>query len=391
MSAEAAARLTEREAFNLIFAPGFSTAEKVTNVSGRGVGMDVVKTNIEKIGGLVDVHSVLGQGTTIRIKIPLTLAIIPALVVSADERRYAIPQVSLLELLRLDAAAGGQQIETIHGTPVYRLRGQLLPLVSLREQLGMGEGTGGATYIAVLQADDRQFGLVVDDIRDTEEIVVKPLGTLLRHIDVYAGATIMGDGEVALILDTMALAQHAGVVSETSGRQEAAETVQSTSAERVHLLLAGLSDGRQVALPLDAVDRLEEIALDRVERIGGQEVVQYRGRVLPLVRLDSVYDAYGAESAESDLLQVVVCGHEGALVGFVVRSILDIVDAELSVRSVLDSGGRLGSAVVSGSVTELVDVAHAVGALGDLLRAQAQAVHASSDPASSSSSQPVAV
>jgi two-component system chemotaxis sensor kinase CheA len=386
MTPEAVARLTDRESFNLIFTAGFSTAETVTNVSGRGVGMDVVKTNIEKIGGLVDVHSVLGEGTTIRIKIPLTLAIIPALVVSAEGRRYAIPQVNLLELLRLDAAGDGPKVELIHGTPVYRLRGQLLPLVSLRRQLGLDESTADATYIAVLQADDRQFGLVVDDIRDTEEIVVKPLGSLLRHIDVYAGATIMGDGEVALILDTMALAQHAGVVSEGSSRTETGETEHASSGERAHLLVAGLSDGRQVALPLDAVDRLEEIAQNRVERIGSQEVVQYRGRVLPLVRLDHVYGAYGAEDATGGPLQVVVCGHGGALVGFVVRSILDIVDAELSVRSSLDSGGRLGSAVISGNVTELVDVAHAVGSLGDLLRAQAAAVAA--DPSSARSSQP---
>ena len=172
----------------------------------------------EKISGLVDVQSVLGQGTTIRIKIPLTLAIIPALVVSAQGRRYAVPQVNLLELLRLDAVGDGPKVETIQGTPVYRLRGQLLPLVSLREQLRLDASTADATYIAVLQADDRQFGLVVDDIQDTEEIVVKPLGSLLRHIDVYAGATIMGDGEVALILDTTALAQHAGGVSQGPSR-----------------------------------------------------------------------------------------------------------------------------------------------------------------------------
>ncbi len=389
LSPEAATRLSDREALNLIFAPGFSTAEKVTNVSGRGVGMDVVKTNIEKIGGLVDVHSVLGEGTTIRIKIPLTLAIIPALVVSAEGHRYAIPQVNLLELLRLDAGGDGPKVELIHGTPVYRLRGQLLPLVSLRQQLGLDQSTAEATYIAVLQADDHQFGLVVDDIKDTEEIVVKPLGSLLRHIDVYAGATIMGDGEVALILDTMALAQHAGVVSEASGRQENADTEQTSSGERAHLLVAGLADGRQVALPLDAVDRLEEIEQHRVERIGSQEVVQYRGRVLPLVRLDQVYGAHGEDAGDGPL-QVVVCGHAGALVGFVVRSILDIVDAELAVRSSLDSGGRLGSAVVSGSVTELVDVAHAVGSLGDLLRAQAAAVAADSS-SSPQSSQHVAV
>jgi two-component system, chemotaxis family, sensor kinase CheA len=382
---EAAARLSERETLNLVFAPGFSTAETVTNVSGRGVGMDVVKTNIEKISGQVDIQSVLGQGTTVRIKIPLTLAIIPALVVSAQGRRYAIPQVNLLELLRLDAGGDGPKVETIQGTPVYRLRGQLLPLVSLREQLRLGQDEAGATYIAVLQADDRQFGLVVDDIQDTEEIVVKPLGSLLRHIDVYAGATIMGDGEVALILDTTALAQHAGVVSQGPVRAEPERAEQKPTGERAHLLLAALADGRHVALPLDAVDRLEEVARERVERIGAQEVVQYRGAVLPLVRLDDVYAATAGGNGNGDgdgdgsgtdagPLEVVVCGHAGGLVGFVVESILDIVEADLDVRSSLDCGGRLGSAVVSGTVTELVDVAHAVGPLCDRLHAPAAPV-----------------
>jgi two-component system chemotaxis sensor kinase CheA len=382
LTAEAAARLTERQTLNLVFLPGFSTAETVTNVSGRGVGMDVVKTNIEKISGLVDVQSVLGQGTTIRIKIPLTLAIIPALVVSAQGHRYAIPQVNLLELLRLDAAAGGPGVETIQGTPVYRLRGQLLPLVSLRDQLGLAVDVSDATYIAVLQADDRQFGLVVDDIQDTEEIVVKPLGSLLRHIDVYAGATIMGDGEVALILDTTALAQHAGVVSQGPTRAAPDAAEETATRDRAHLLLAALADGRHVALPLDAVDRLEEVAPERVERIGAQEVVQYRGQVLPLVRLDDVYAATAGpdRGVHSDPpgaavgpLEVVVCGYAGGLVGFVVHSILDIVEADLDVRSALDCGGRLGSAVVSGTVTELVDVAHAVGPLGARLSAPAAA------------------
>jgi two-component system chemotaxis sensor kinase CheA len=363
LTAEAAQRMGDREALGLIFAPGFSTAEKVTNVSGRGVGMDVVKTNIEKIGGLVDVQSVLGQGTTIRIKIPLTLAIIPALVVTTDAQRYAIPQVNLLELVRLENGGSGPQIEDIQGTPVYRLRGRLLPLVNLREQLELAPSDSDTTYIAVLQADEQQFGLIVDDINDTEEIVVKPLGKQLRHVPLYAGATIMGDGHVALILDAISLAQRSGVISDGAARRSEREAELSAAADRDHvqLLLVGLCDDRRVGLPLAAVDRLEEFTADRLERIGSHEVVQYRDTVLPLVHLDSVFGAYG-EPADGPA-QVVVCQHEGVLVGFVVHQILDIVDAQLDVRSPLDTGGHGGSAVVSGRVTELVDVARAVSGL----------------------------
>jgi two-component system chemotaxis sensor kinase CheA len=377
LTAEKAARLSDREALNLVFTPGFSTAETVTNVSGRGVGMDVVKTNIEKISGLVDVQSVVGQGTTIRIKIPLTLAIIPALIVSAQGRRYAIPQVNLLELLRLDAASDGPQVETIQGTPVYRLRGRLLPLVDLREQLGLpAREPCSATHIAVLQADDRQFGLVVDDISDTEEIVVKPLGSLLRHLDVYAGATIMGDGEVALILDTTALAEHAGVLAEDAAQRSTTDEPDQAKraddaaedADRAQLLLMSLSDGRRLGLNLDMVDRLEDLQRSAIEQVGGYEVVQYRDGLLPLVRLDRVYSADGADrfvdvGSPDDRLQVVVCSHRDVLVGLVVSEILDIVDDELAVRSALGSGGRYGSVVVDGHVTEILDVGHAVGDL----------------------------
>jgi two-component system, chemotaxis family, sensor kinase CheA len=363
LTADAAARMGDREALGLIFAPGFSTAEKVTNVSGRGVGMDVVKTNIEKIGGMVDVHSEPGAGSTIRVKIPLTLAIIPALMISAAGSRYAIPQVNLLELVRIDATQG-TAVETIQDTPVYRLRGRLLPLVSLREQLGLPDSEAGTTYIAVLQADDRQFGLVVDDINDTEEIVVKPLGKHLRHLSQYAGATIMGDGQVALILDAIALARSAGVLSDAAVQKaEREEADRRAAVERSQLLLVGLGDGRQAALPLADVDRLEEFTRDRLERIGHQDVVQYRSRLLPLVHMDDVFGAHGGLVDEDAPVNVVVCDHRGALIGFVVRQILDTVDAELSVRSRLDTGGHLGSAVINGRVTELVDMGRAVAGL----------------------------
>ena len=197
-----ASRLSDRELLNLLFLPGFSTADKVTTVSGRGVGLDVVKTNIEKIGGTVDIQNRFGQGTTLKIKIPLTLAIIPALIVTSAGDRYAIPQVSLLELVRLEGEQARKGIEMIHGAAVYRLRGKLLPLVNLNHELrveesGNGSEQAAAVNIVVLQADDRQFGLVVDEINDTEEIVVKPLGKQLKGISTFAGATIMGDGQVA--------------------------------------------------------------------------------------------------------------------------------------------------------------------------------------------------
>ena len=222
---ENAERMSDREVGNLIFLPGFSTAAQVTNVSGRGVGMDVVKTNIEKLGGTVDVQSVLGKGTTFKVKIPLTLAIIPALTVTSGGSRYAIPQINLLELVRLEGEHAQASIERIQGAPVYRLRGNLLPLVFLNHELGLDpssvEDEQHIANIVVLQADDRQFGLVVDAINDTQEIVVKPLGKILKGLSAFAGATIMGDGRVALILDVLGLAQQASVVTETHDRATA--------------------------------------------------------------------------------------------------------------------------------------------------------------------------
>ena len=207
ITVEQAMSMSDRELMNLIVLPGFSTAAAVTNISGRGVGMDVVKTNVEKIGGTLDIQSVYGQGTTLRIKIPLTLAIVPALMVSCGEDRYAIPQKNLVELVRLEGERVQREIEHIQDVPVYRLRGELLPLLYLDEQLqlrptrsGAEVGRDSVVNIVVLNADDRQFGLVVDQINDTEEIVVKPLGPHLKEISAFAGVTIMGDGTVALMI-----------------------------------------------------------------------------------------------------------------------------------------------------------------------------------------------
>ncbi|MGH3425847.1 MAG: chemotaxis protein CheA, partial [Nocardioidaceae bacterium] len=357
---EAAAGLSDRDALALIFAPGFSTASEITNVSGRGVGMDVVKTNVEKIGGAVDVQSTLGRGTTIRVRIPLTLAIIQALLVVVAGKRFAIPQVNLLELFRLEGDVDAQGLEWVHGAPVFRLRGQLLPLVSLRWQLELGDDELQTSYVAVLQADEQRFGLVVDRIEDTEEIVVKPLGAALRQVPVYAGATILGDGQIALILDTMALAHRAGVgnIAVPSEPKPPAEPLHD---DRAHLLLVALSDGRCVGVPLEAVERLEEFESARIEQVGGHEVLQYRDRILPLVRLEAPDAA--TDQDEDAVEHVVVCRHQGTLIGLVIHQVLDIVDTELSVRSPLAGEGELGSAVVGGRVTELLDVAHAVSGL----------------------------
>ncbi len=273
ISADQAARMNERDIANLVFLPGLSTAAKVTNVSGRGVGMDVVKTNIEKIGGAVDIHSTAGQGTTLKIKIPLTLAIIPVLIATSGGERFAIPQVSLLELVRLEGAQKESGIEMIHGAPVYRLRGNLLPLVYLNQQLKLPQGSDASEVIniVVLQADDRQFGLVVDDINDTEEIVVKPLGKQFKNCSCFAGATIMGDGKVALIIDVLGIAQMANVIREV--RHNAVEAVARQAdavASRDAWLVFGLAGNRRMAIPLSMVSRLEEFALQSVESSGRQ-------------------------------------------------------------------------------------------------------------------------
>ena len=370
ITAEQAMRMTEREIFHLIFLPGFSTAQKVTNVSGRGVGMDVVKTNVEKIGGTVDVHSTPGQGTRIRVKIPLTLAIIPALVVSCGGDRYAIPQVSLLELVRLEAEQARTAVEMVHGVPVYRLRGRLLPLVYLRRELQLaqtgdsGETGDGAVNIVVLQADDRHFGLIVDQINDTEEIVVKPLRKQLKTIKTFAGSSVMGDGKVALILDVLGLAQRANVISEARARDgKHSAAVEQVEQKQTFLLFAGLGDSR-MAIPLDILSRLEEIPAAQVEMSGTQWVTQYRGQILSLIRLNVVMEErrhklrglQGAPPEGSGPFQVLVLNHEGRPVGLVVDRILDIVEDSATVKSPATRPAVLCSVVIEERVTELLDI-----------------------------------
>jgi two-component system chemotaxis sensor kinase CheA len=374
ITTQQAARMSEGELLNLVFLPGFSTAEKVTNLSGRGVGMDVVKTNIDRLNGSVDLQSYLGKGTTIKIKIPLTLAIVRAVIIQSSGKRFAIPQANIQELVRLNAERVQTEIESVHGVPVYRKRGRLLPLVYLNEELKLAKPAGnqsaqdGATNIVVLRANDHPFGLVVDQINDSEEIVVKPLSKQLRSLKVFAGATIMGDGKVALILDVVGLAQNANILSEARDQalaEKAGEVLsardQTQAEKQTFLLFAGPDDSR-MALPLSTVARLEEFPAADVEKSGGEWVIQYRGKILPLIRLDVVLEErrtrlrHSRQPLAPDPIQVLVCHDEGRTLGIVVEQILDIVEDRAEVKSPAVREGILYAVVINDRVTELIDI-----------------------------------
>jgi len=366
ITAEQAVRMSEHEACNLIFLPGFSTAEAVTNVSGRGVGMDVVKTNIEKIGGTVEVQTRAGAGTTVKMKIPLTLAIIPALLVTSGGERFAIPQVNLLELVRIEEQNVAKSLERVQGAPVYRLRGQLLPLVNLSEELGLEKDKANedeGVNIVVVQADARHFGLVVDRVTDTEEIVVKPLNKQLKSIRAFAGATILGDGRVALILDARGLAESAGLVdSRHEGDAEKEleeEQTETESAGKQSLLVFESGAGSRMAVELSMVARLEEFPRESVEKTGEREVMQYRGQIMPLIRVEEMLEAEnGAAKSRSSEgpMQVVVYADGERTVGLVVEQILDIVEENVVLQQPAKRLGVRGTMVIQKKVTDLLDV-----------------------------------
>lgn len=381
ISEQQAQSMDEQEICNLIFAPGFSTAEKVSNVSGRGVGMDVVKTNIEKIGGTLDLESHAGLGTTVRIKIPLTLAIIPALLVKCAKNRFAIPQVNLMELVRLEGDQAKTKIDWIQNAPVYRLRGQLLPLVDLRSILGKApdekseEQENIALNIVVLRADEQLFGLIVDRINDTEEIVVKPLSRQIKEIPVYSGATILGDGSVALILDVLGVAHRGRVLQPSNAKKSSAADDASNidSSKRQSLLVLGVGATRKVAMPMSQVARLEQVPDSTIEEANGQSVIQYRGKILPLIHMASILGVQSSkqlkmmnsvsadansdtETQEEPISQVVVYSEEGQSFGLVVDRIIDIVEAEIDLVETTKGNGLLGSAIIQERVIDLLDL-----------------------------------
>ncbi|MBM4132068.1 hypothetical protein FJ250_13765, partial [bacterium] len=292
LSAEQAARLDDRESILLVFAPGFSTAEQVSDISGRGVGMDVVRTNIESLGGSIEIDSRVGIGTRIRLKLPLTLAIIPSLLVRACGRRFALPQVSLDELVRLRRGRDDQRIEHVQGAEVMRLRGHLLPLVRLSELLGIEPGTGNeraTTHVAVLKTGGNRYGLIVDEVLDSEEIVVKQLPASLKEARCYAGATIMGDGSVAMILDVLGIAESAGLrFTETASAPQPDDGTDSyldRTESQTLLLFRNAPDGERFALNLALIARIEKVAAGDIQRVGGQEYLSFQGGSLRLLRL----------------------------------------------------------------------------------------------------------
>jgi two-component system chemotaxis sensor kinase CheA len=327
--------------------------------------MDVVKSNIEKIGGVIDVFSRPGEGITVKIKIPLTLAIIPGLVITSGGERFVIPQVSLLELICLEGDSQGKHIEHVHGAPVYRRRGNLLPIACLNQVLGLKSAAEAASVsIIVLQAEDRQFGLVVDGINDTQEIVVKPLGKQLKGLTLYAGATIMGDGRVALILDVLGIGQRSGVLAESQEQARAAAQQKTQPAiEPQRLLLFRAGSFERLAVPVSLVARLEEFPRSVIERASGAPVVQYRNRILPLVSLRAVLASdEPEEDPASEPVRVIVFNDGDRSVGMIVDQILDIAEEEVTVRQKSSRHGLLGSAVVGGRVTDFLDLNPVIGA-----------------------------
>ena len=347
-----AAQLSPQQIQAFIFKAGFSTAEKVTAVSGRGVGMDVVRTNIERIGGSIELDSREGVGTTFFIKIPLTLAIVSALIVEAAGQRFAVPQIAVSELV----LAGPEQIEEIGGASVLRLRNRLLPLVRLGDVLGLKPASDASrnSLVMVTQVGSQTFGVVVDRVFDTEEIVVKPVAPILRGLSVYAGNTILGDGSVIMILDPNGLAATVGRMDADADASDtkAAHTARA-SGEIQLILFETAGDGAPKAVPLHQVARLEQIDAARIEMVDGRRVVQYRDELMPLMTLDPA-----APVAPDGVLSVLVFSDRGRSMGLLVERILDIVEAELDIKLTSTRVGSAGTTVIAGKATEVIDVGH---------------------------------
>ncbi len=345
--AELAAK-SDAEVCKFIFTPGFSTAASVTSISGRGVGMDVVRSNIEEIGGTIDLKSLAGSGTRFTIKIPLTLAIVAALIVEAGGERFAIPQLSVLELVRA-SRSGEHRIERIKDSAVLRLRDKLLPLICLQQALGLGSGEAEGGFVVVTQVGSQVFGIVVDSVFHTEEIVIKPVSSKLRHIAAFSGTTILGDGSVIMIAEPNGLAQMLGRAAQAAqgDEPERNELEDTGNADLVSLLVFRAGSPQPKAVPLSLVTRLEEIDCRKIEVSDGRHLVQYRGQLMPLLRIDT------QSGLKQDGAQpILVFSDRGRSMGLVVDEIVDIVEDRLDIEVASDRPGVLGYAVVKGSATK---------------------------------------
>lgn len=355
-----AAQLSAQQAQRLVFHPGLSTAETVTSVSGRGVGMDVVRANIEKIGGAIDIESTPGKGALFTIRIPLTLAILPALIVSAGGQRFAVPQMSVVELLRVGPSSE-HVVEYVNNAAVMRLRGRLLPLVHLSALLGIGNGRREGDYVLIARAGNISFGLVVDNIFDTEEVVVKPVAPILKALTVYSGNAILGDGAVIMILDANGIASSIGIAGENDGGDALAVPVREVAQDTDAMLLFRAGSPHPKAVPLSLVARLEEFDAAAIEWSEGRPVVQYRDALVPLLAVD------GDAAPRGQGRQPALIFDDGtSLVALMVDEVLDIVDTHVDICMTTDLPARLGTAVVAGRATEILDVAHYLSQAGGL-------------------------
>lgn len=349
--------LSDKDCGKLLFMTGFSLTENSLMKSAKGNGLTYARTKIEQIGGTLDIEIHPEINTTLKIKIPLTLAIIPALIVSNGSNRFAIPQVSIRELIWLEGEQNLQQIEEISGSQFYRLRGNLLPLVELSQTLKTDppENRSGLN-IVVLQTDDSSFGLVVEQIHNAEEIVVKTLDELLKNIKVFSGATVMGDGEIVLILDVIGLAQNSLIIAGEGSQEELTESVTSSKdePESQSMLIVSLSKGHRVAIRLSDVTRLEEVKKSAIETIGEGSVVQYRGEIMPLINIPQLFNAEFQDTRDN--LEVVVHTHEGKSLGLRVKNILDIVQAKISQKRANPALKLLGTITTDKSVIDVIDV-----------------------------------
>lgn len=350
ISPEEAERLSEKEILSFIFKPGFSTAEKVTQVSGRGVGMDVVKTNIEKLGGSIEINTFYGKGTTVRIKIPLTLAIIPALIVTAGGLRYAIPQVALRELVSINPE---KDILKMGDTEFYRLRGEIIPIVRLKRALNLRNGDQERSLV-ILTTGERFFGLLVDQIYDSEEIVVKPLGKWFKGIPLYSGATIMGDGKLALILDVVGLSQLAGIKIEEIERTLEDKTYKVSTVETQFILIFDVGEDC-FALPLALVSRLDKIKAEEIKVVGGKEVIVYKNKVIPILRLENYLPIQGLPPQEE--YNVLFFTERDKTCAILCSRIVDTLETTLDVDTTLyTQPGILGHRIINNRTVLFLDI-----------------------------------
>jgi len=352
ITADMAATMSDKAALQLIFHAGLSTAEKVSNLSGRGVGMDVVRSAIEGVGGTVEIDSEVGKGTSLNIRIPLTLAIIPAMIIDSAKQHFAIPQMMVQELISVDR--NSEDWEVIAGKPFYMLRGRLLPIIALSQVLGQQVEAAEFSSVVVVNVGERQFGISVDQILGAEEIVVKPLGRHFNHLDVYGGCSILGDGRVVPILDCIGITKDLRQEQEIESVVAEREAQQLSTAEESQYILVFAVAEQWYAIPMALVERIEEVESKEIERSGRREVLQYRGNVVQVIRLASILEVESKPVGE--LEPCLIVSNQGRRLCIQVDQIIDIVKQKLEIHLESSEDYFLGTAIVEGRSTEVLDI-----------------------------------